>query len=47
MIDLYKPNYNYIVCGDININFLELTNNAKELSNLFTEFKMSNIVKNQ
>lgn len=35
----------YIVCGDININMLESSSESKDISNSFTEFNMTNIVK--
>lgn len=42
MYYIYKGNSYYIVCGDMNINFLAQTSESKDIINLFSEFDMHN-----
>ena len=42
MYYIYKTNSYYIVCGDMNINFLAHSSESKDVINLFNEFDMHN-----
>lgn len=44
MLEVYKNDCFYVVCGDINVNMLESNNDTKVVVNLFAEFNLSNII---
>jgi hypothetical protein len=39
---LYNPKIDLIICGDININYLEESNRVKQLNALFKTFNLVN-----
>lgn len=41
---LYKPNAKIILAGDININLLQDNTNSRQITNIFNEFGMKNII---
>jgi hypothetical protein len=40
---LYNPKIDVIICGDININYLEETNRVKQLNALLKTYNLTNI----
>ena len=41
---LYKPKTEFIICGDFNINYMEVSNNRKALGNLLTSYNLMSTV---
>jgi hypothetical protein len=41
---LYNPKIELIICGDINMNYLEESNRVKQLNSLFQTFSLVNVV---
>jgi len=41
---LHKPNTEFIICGDININYMEASNNRKSLDNLLAIYNLRSMV---
>jgi hypothetical protein len=41
---LYNPKIDLIICGDININYLEESNRVKQLKALFKTFNLVNTI---
>jgi exonuclease III len=41
---LYNPKKDLIICGDININYLEETNRVKQLNPLLKSYNLTNTV---
>ena len=42
---LHKPKTEFIICGDININYMETSNNMKRLDDLLATYNLTSIVK--
>jgi hypothetical protein len=41
---IYNPKIDFIICGDINLNYLEGTNKVKQLNALFKTFNLISTV---
>ena len=41
---LYKPKTEFIICGDFNINYMEVSNNRKALDNLLSSYNLMSTV---
>ena len=41
---LYKPKTEFIICGDININYMERNNHRKTFDNLLSIYNLANTV---
>jgi len=41
---LHRPKTEFIICGDININYMEMSNNRKSLDNLLAIYNLRSIV---
>jgi exonuclease III len=44
LYSLYKPKNEFIICGDININYMETSNNKKQLDNLLATYNVTSTV---
>jgi len=41
---LHKPKNEFIICGNTNINYMEMSNNKKGLDNFLTKYNLTNTV---
>jgi hypothetical protein len=44
ILQIYKPKIDIIICGDMNINYLEKSNRVKQLNTLFKTIILVNVV---
>jgi exonuclease III len=44
LYSLFKPKNDLIICGDLNVNYLEVSNRVKQLNTLLKTFNLVNVI---